>query len=164
MIVTAVAVGTRGDVEPIAELGKEMVERGSDFRILTSPQFRKLVEEKGVTYLRLDTDADHVLQYLVTDYKKSIDFMLGMYKLKNENPRFWEQTKEAIKGSDLVVYGTCGAFARHVAELYGIKCCRVFYSPMDPTNQYSLYTDEYDSKKVLNSYKGIRIGITIMRG
>ncbi len=43
MVITAVAVGTRGDV-------------------------------------KLDTDADHVMQYLVAEYKTSIDFMKGMFK------------------------------------------------------------------------------------
>ena len=36
MVITAVAVGTRGDVNPLAELGEEMIKRGHEFRILTS--------------------------------------------------------------------------------------------------------------------------------
>ena len=57
MIITAVAVGTRGDVEPLAELGKEMIRRGHGFRILTSEAFRPFIENKGVTFIKLDTDA-----------------------------------------------------------------------------------------------------------
>ena len=30
MIITAVAVGTRGDVNPLAELGEEMIKRGHE--------------------------------------------------------------------------------------------------------------------------------------
>ena len=84
MVITAVAVGTRGDVNPLAELGEEMIKRGHEFRILTSEAFRPLIESKGVTYLKLDTEADHVMQYLVAEYKTSIDFMKGMFKLKKE--------------------------------------------------------------------------------
>jgi len=47
MIVTAVAVGTRGDVNPLAELGEEMTKRGHEFRILTSEAFRPLIESKA---------------------------------------------------------------------------------------------------------------------
>lgn len=162
MIVTAVAVGTRGDVNPLAELGEEMTKRGHEFRILTSEAFRPLIESKGVTFLRLDTDADHVMKYMVTDYKTSFDFVNGLFKLKKENPRFMEQTIEAIKGSDLVMYGTCSAFARHAAEYLGIKCARYFYSPMDPTRQYSLYTDDFNSEKVLKSYDGLPDGMSLM--
>ena len=162
MVITAVAVGTRGDVNPLAELGVEMIKRGHEFRILTHEAFRTLIENKGVTYFKLDTDADHVMQYLVAEYKTSMDFMRGMFKLKKENPGFMEQTISAIRGSDLVMYGTCGAFAYHAAESLGIPCARVFYSPMDPTRQYSLYSDEYDSEKVLKSYNGLPEGMNLM--
>ena len=162
MVITAVAVGTRGDVNPLVELGEEMIKRGHEFRILTSEAFRPLIESKGVTYLKLDTDADHVMQYLVAEYKTSIDFMKGMFKLKKENPGFMEQTVSAIRGSDLVMYGTCGAFAYHAAECLKIPCARVFYSPMDPTRQYSLYSDDYDSEKVLKSYDGLPEGMNLM--
>jgi len=162
MIITAVAVGTRGDVNPLAELGEEMIRRGHGFRILTSEAFRTLIESKGVTFIKLDTDADHVMKYLVTDYKTSLDFAKGMFRLKKENPGFMEQTLNAIKGSDLVMYGTCAAFARHAAEYLNIPCARIFYSPMDPTRQYSLYSDEYDSDKVLKSYDGLPQGMSLM--
>ena len=162
MIITAVAVGTRGDVNPLAELGEEMIRRGHAFRILTSEAFRPLIESKGITFIKLDTDADHVLKYLVTDYKTSLDFVRGMFRLKKENPEFMKQTLGAIEGSDLVMYGTCAAFARHAAEALDISCARVFYSPMDPTRQYSLYSDEYDTDKVLKSYNGLSQGMNLM--
>ena len=162
MIITAVAVGTRGDVNPLAELGEEMIRRGHEFRILTSEAFRSLIENKGVTFIKLDTDADHVMKYLVTDYKTSLDFVRGMFRLKKENPGFMEQTIGAIKGSDLVMYGTCAAFARHAAEALGIPCARVFYSPMDPTRRYSLYSEEYDTDQVLKSYNGLPQGMNLM--
>ncbi len=162
MIITAVAVGTRGDINPLVELGEEMIGRGHQFRILTSEAFRQLAESKGVQFFKLDTDADHVMKYLVTDYKTSLDFARGMFRLKKENPAFMEQTLAAIKGSDLVMYGTCAAFARHAAEYLGIPCARVFYSPMDPTRQYSMYTDDYDSEKVLKSYGMLPTGMNLM--
>ena len=162
MVITAVAVGTRGDVDPLAELGKEMIRRGHEFRILTSEAFRPMIEKKGVVFLKLDTDAGHVMKYLVTDYKTDFDFLKGMFRLKKENPKFMKQTMEAVKGSDLVMYGTCAAFARHVAEYYRIPCTRVFYSPMDPTRLYSLYTEEFNSENVLKSYNGRLTGMNFM--
>lgn len=39
MRITAVAVGTRGDVNPLADLGEEMIRRGYDFRILAQESF-----------------------------------------------------------------------------------------------------------------------------
>ena len=40
MRITAVAVGTRGDVNPLVELGAEMVQKGHEFRILAQEEFR----------------------------------------------------------------------------------------------------------------------------
>lgn len=68
MIITAVAVGTRGDVNPLAELGEEMIRRGHEFRILTSETFRSLIEKKGVTFIKLDIDADQSRCIYVRDY------------------------------------------------------------------------------------------------
>lgn len=60
------------------------------------------------------------------------------------------------------MYGTCSAFAYHAAEYLGIPYVRHFYSPMDPTRLYSLYSDEYDSDKVLKSYNGLPTGMNLM--
>lgn len=79
-------------------------------------------------------DGDHIMQYLVTDYKTGLDFLIGLIKLKKENPAFMEQTLEAIKGSELVMYGTSSGFARHAADFLGIRCVRYFYSLYDRTS------------------------------
>ena len=62
MKITAVAVGTRGDVNPLVELGSEMIQKGHEFRILAQEEFRPLIEKKNVTYLHLDGDAGHVMK------------------------------------------------------------------------------------------------------
>lgn len=162
MIITAVAVGTRGDVNPLAELGREMVQRGHEFRILAQEAFRPLIEKKGVRYLHLDGDADKVMKYMVTDYKTGLDFAIGLAKLKKENPRFMDQTIEAVKGSDAVMYGVCSGFARHAAELLAIPCIRYFYSPYDRTKLYSLYTPEHNTRAVAKSYDTITKGMALI--
>ncbi len=162
MRITAVAVGTRGDVNPLAELGSEMVKRGHDFRILAQEDFRSLIEKKNVTYLHLDGDADHVMKYLVTNYRTSLDFLTGLMKLKRENPAFMDQTLEALKGSDVCMYGTCAGFTRDAADKLGIPCIRYFYSPYDRTDQYSLYTVEHGTPAVAKSYDNITGGMPIL--
>ena len=70
MRITAVAVGTRGDVNPLVELGVEMVQKGHEFRILAQEEFRPLIEKKNVTYLHLDGDAGHVSDIRTKEYRK----------------------------------------------------------------------------------------------
>lgn len=162
MKITAVAVGTRGDVNPLVELGAEMIKRGHEFRILAQEEFRPLIEKKQVTYLHLDGDAAHVMKYLVTDYKTSIDFPIGLMKLKRENPAFMEQTLEALAGSDVCMYGTCSGFVRDAADKLGIPCIRYFYSPYDCTDLYSLYSLEHNTPAVGKSYDTITSGMPML--
>lgn len=79
-----------------------------------------------MTYLHLDGDAGHVMKYLVTDYKNSMDFMIGLMKLKKENPLFMEQTLQALEGSDVCMYGTCSGFVRDAADKIGIPKVKSF--------------------------------------
>lgn len=60
MRITAVTVGTMGNVNPLAELGAEMTRRGRDFRILTQEGFQPLIKGKGVQYLHLDGDKEYI--------------------------------------------------------------------------------------------------------
>lgn len=162
MRITAVAVGTRGDVNPLAELGEEMVKRGHEFRILAQEEFRPLIEKKNVTYLHLSGDAQHVMKYLVTDYKSSADFLIGLMKLKKENPTFMEETLQALEGSDVCMYGTCSGFVRDAADKLGIPCIRYFYSPYDRTDMYSLYSVEHNTPAVAKSYDNITGGMPML--
>lgn len=162
MKITAVAVGTRGDVNPLVELGAEMINRGHEFRILAQEEFRPLIEKKNVTYLHLDGDAAHVMQYLVTDYKNSADFFFGLLKLKRENPRFMDQTMQALAGSDACLYGTCSGFVRDAADKLNIPCIRYFYSPYDRTDLYSLYSLEHNTPAVAKSYDAITGGMPML--
>lgn len=162
MKITAVAVGTRGDVNPLVELGAEMINRGHEFRILAQEEFRPLIEKKNVTYLHLDGDAAHVMQYLVTDYKNSADFFFGLLKLKRENPHFMDQTMQALAGSDVCLYGTCSGFVRDAADKLNIPCIRYFYSPYDRTDLYSLYSLEHNTPAVAKSYDAITGGMPML--
>ena len=60
------------------------------------------------------------MKYLVTDYKNSMDFMIGLMKLKRENPLFMKQILQALEGSDVCMYGTCSGFVRDTADKLGI--------------------------------------------
>ncbi|MBR1930465.1 MAG: glycosyltransferase family 1 protein [Lachnospiraceae bacterium] len=162
MKITAVSVGTRGDVQPLIELGVELRGRGHDFRVAALEKFRPLAEEKHVPFLHLDGDADRVMQLLVTDYVTSADFMNGCKTLYRETPRFMDTLMEAIEGSDLVLYGILSGFARHVCDYYGIPCARYFYSPFDRTNLYSLYTVKHDHPLVGMSYAMIEPGMNLL--
>lgn len=162
MKITAVSVGTRGDIQPLIELGVEMIGRGHDFRVAGLEKFRGLAEEKKVPFVHLEGDADRVMKLLVTDYVHDMDFIKGCKTLYRETPQFMESLLEAVQGSDVVMYGTLSGFARHVCDLLKIPCVRYFYSPFDRTNQYSLYSTKHNRASVGRSYGMIEPGMNLL--
>lgn len=141
MKITAVAVGTRGDTAPFIELGRELIARGHDFRLAAFEDFHQLADAAGAPYFHLDGSAEYLTQVLVTEYVKPADFIPGCVKLYQSASGAVDQMAEAVRGSDLVLYGMLAGFVRSACERYGIPAVRVFFSPFDATNQYSLYTN-----------------------
>lgn len=54
MKITAVSIGTSGDVEPLIELGVQMISRGHEFRVAAMEKFRDLSESRNVPFIHLD--------------------------------------------------------------------------------------------------------------
>lgn len=162
MKIIAVSVGTRGDVQPLIELGEEMIRRGHDFSVMAYEAFRPLCEAKAVPYIHMDGEADRLMQLLVTEYKSDMDFMSGCRTLYRENPDFMDQVEAAIRGADVVMYGTCSGLVRHVCDYLHIPCIRYFYSPMDRTDQYSLYDVRHNCSAVGRSYGMIEPGMNML--
>lgn len=162
MKLTAVSVGTRGDVEPLIELGVEMNRRGHEFRVAAMEKYRPLCEARCVPFIHLDGDADYFTKLLVTDYKKSTDFVTGYEAFYKSVPAIFDQIADAVKGQDAAFYGTCSFFVRSAADLYHVPVVRYFYSPFDKTNQYSLYSSKHNSFTVGLGYLDEELGMNLI--
>lgn len=156
------SVGTRGDVEPLIELGVEMIRRGHQFRVAAMDHFRPLCEARGVPFVHLDGDADYFMKLMVTDYVKSTDFLTGYKAFYESVPGIYDQIADAVRGQDAVFYGICSFFVRSAADLYNVPCIRYFYSPFDKTNQYSLYSSKHNSFTVGLGYLDEELGMNLI--
>lgn len=162
MKLTAFSVGTRGDVEPLIELGVEMIRRGHEFRVAAMDAFEPLCIERHVPFVHLDGDADYFTKLMVTDYRTSKDFITGYEQFYAGVPGIFDEIADAVKGQDAVFYGTCSFFVRSAADYYHVPCIRYFYSPFDRTNQYSLYTSRHHSFTVGLTYTGEEFGMNYL--
>ena len=61
MKITILTLGTRGDVQPYAVLGKALAERGHSVILSTAKNFRELVESYGIGFHPIDTDYEKLL-------------------------------------------------------------------------------------------------------
>lgn len=102
------------------------------------------------------------MKLMVTDYKKSTDFVTGYEKFYKSVPKIFDQIADAVKGQDAVFYGTCSFFVRSAADLYHVPCIRYFYSPFDKTNQYSLYSNKHNSFTVGLGYLDEELGMNLI--
>lgn len=61
MKITILTLGTRGDVQPYAVLGKALSERGHEVVLSTAKNFRELVESYGIGFHPIDADYEKLL-------------------------------------------------------------------------------------------------------
>ena len=150
MLITAIAAGSRGDVQPFVNLGREMRRRGHRFRVCCLPRFQGYVEESGLEFAPLEFDGGMMMRALLSECKDGMAYLNGMKALWRDAPRPMEQVCEAIRGSDAVLYILLGGFVHHACEAAGIPCARCMFYPFDRTDTCSMMMPELKPGSPLN--------------
>ena len=152
MIITVIAAGSRGDVEPFVNLGVEMRKRGHCFRVCCLPKFKAYVEENGLVFFPLDFDGDYMMRALLSECKDGMAYLDGCKELYHRNPEMMDEVYAAAEGADLVLYILLGGFVHHVCEYLKIPCVRSFFYPFDKTRQFSMMMPELKENSFLNGF------------
>ena len=84
MRITAITLGSYGDIMPFVILGKELINRGYEYRIATFENYKDIIEKNGMTFLRISGDADEMVGLLLgnsnntcSEGMNGIGFLLG---------------------------------------------------------------------------------------
>jgi UDP:flavonoid glycosyltransferase YjiC (YdhE family) len=127
--------GTRGDVEPCAAVGLELLRRGHDVRMAVPPNLIGFVESAGLAAAAYGPDSEAQLEE---------DFFHGFWKIQNPMSlvrkgvdylaQGWAEMGITLtslaEGADLVLTGqTYQAVAANVAEYYDIPFAALHYLP-----------------------------------
>ncbi|MFY9767281.1 MAG: glycosyltransferase [Mycobacterium sp.] len=127
--------GTRGDVEPCAAVGLELLRRGHDVRMAVPPNLIGFVESAGLPAVAYGPDSEAQLEE---------DFFHGFWKIQNPMSlvrkgvdylaQGWAEMGTTLtslaEGADLVLTGqTYQAVAANVAEYYHIPFAALHYLP-----------------------------------
>lgn len=126
--------GSRGDVEPQAALGRELLRRGHDVRIAVPPDLCGLVESAGVTAVAYGPDTRDVLFGKKTNPVRLLSTSRGYFS------RTWEQMGATLAsltdGTDLLVTAVAQqGLAANVAEYQGIPLTTLHYLPARTNGQ-----------------------------
>ena len=142
MKITIIAIGSRGDVQPLLALGLGLKSKGHDVAIATHALFEDVVHSNGLGFFLIKADP-----------KKTLESRDGQEALKNgSNPiRSWIDFSRMVRpsfiqtgldclnaceGSDLIVYSPFSTFfALHVAEKLNIPGVAAYLAPAHPTTQ-----------------------------
>jgi UDP:flavonoid glycosyltransferase YjiC (YdhE family) len=139
--------GSRGDVEPCAAIGRELLRRGHDVRMAVAPDLVGFVESAGLAAVAYglptrpwqDVHRDF-LAHLFPNFWKIRDLI----RLGREDWELFTQCRKEIsttltslaEGADLLLTGVLGAdVAANVAEYYDIPLAALHFSPWRANGQ-----------------------------
>ncbi|MGA9679357.1 MAG: glycosyltransferase [Mycobacterium sp.] len=138
--------GTRGDVEPCAAIGRELLRRGHDVRMAVAPDLVRFVESVGLAAVACGPDPrtwQDLHRDLLTHLRKFWKIQ-DLIRLRREDfelfTQCWEELSTALMsladGADLLLTGVIAEqTAANVAEYYDIPLATPHTFPMRPNGQ-----------------------------
>jgi len=129
MRITIVAIGGRGDVQPLVALGAGLRRTGRyEISIVTSDDFDGLVGKEGLEFISLGMNAQELLMTEAAwDVLESgHNFLQGMWRIIRMMKPILEQimdsTWQACQGTDAIIFSALGVGAYHIAEKQRVPC------------------------------------------
>ena len=136
--------GSRGDIEPCAAVGRELMRRGHEVRMAVPPNLVGFVESAGLAAVAYGPDSQTALDAaFVRNLLK--DFPRNLWRIRNLI-RSWRETRELVTrcweemsttltsladGADLLFTGLIfEKLAANVAEYYDIPLATLHYFPV----------------------------------
>ena len=133
--------GTRGDVEPCAAVGLELLRRGHEVRIAVPPNLIGFVESAGLAAVAYGPDIEPLLKEdAYREFWKIQNSIKLLSDGMEELRRAWAEMATTLAsladGADLLVTGMMQqGIADNVAEYYGIPLAALHYFPARVNSQ-----------------------------
>jgi UDP:flavonoid glycosyltransferase YjiC (YdhE family) len=138
MKVVLAAHGTRGDVEPCAAMGLELLRRGHEVRMAVPPNLVDFVESAGLGAVGYGPDSDKQVNALADFHHHVFTLQNPVNLVRDVRELFvegWAQMSTTLTsladGADLLVTGqTYHGVVANVAEYYDIPCAALHHMPI----------------------------------
>lgn len=149
MIFALASYGTRGDIEPSAAVGRELLHRGHEVRMAVPPEQVSFVESAGLAAVPYGPEVkyflnEEFLRNMWRDFLRSAWTLRGPVKVVRRvwEPiiRYWGEVSTTLTsladGADLLSTGlNFEQAAANVAEYYGIPLAALHHFPMRVNSQ-----------------------------
>lgn len=146
MKVVLAAHGTRGDVEPCAAVGLELLRRGHEVHLAVPPNLTRFVESAGLAAVGYGPDSQEQVNVLADFHHHALRPQNPMNLVRDSRQLFvegWAQMSTALAsvadGADLLVTGqTYHGVVANVAEYYDIPVAAIHHMPICVNGQLAL--------------------------
>lgn len=140
------AYGSRGDVEPCAAAGRELLRRGHDVRMATSPDKLWFVESAGLTAIAYGPDTRERLDSAENFVRKVANPIAALPEVMEHLTRVWAEKIATLaslaRGADLLLAGINEQeLAATVAEYCGIPLAALHTFPARVLSSGVLYSN-----------------------
>lgn len=144
MRITFLALGSRGDVQPLLALAVGLQRTGRHRICFAAPDnFEPLVREYQLDFFPLGINAEHLIgtRNLATGIESGRNFLLWFMQIlraiKPMLASLMERTWLSCKDAETIVFSTIGIGAYHVAEKVSVPCFMATTVPgLAPTRAY----------------------------
>ncbi|HSG24959.1 MAG TPA: glycosyltransferase [Anaerolineales bacterium] len=142
MIITLIATGSRGDVQPYVALAKGLHQAGHTVRFFTHQNFESLVVPHQLKFWPLEVDVQQIAQ--TEEMRQQVaggNFLKLMSQMAKEAKRAAVLAAEggvaACQGTDLILGGMGGVFnGLALAEKFNLPFLQAYLVPFSPTQEF----------------------------
>lgn len=143
---TILALGSRGDVQPIVALGRGLADAGYTVRMVTMRNFEAIVRQQGLDFLPVDGDAQALTNAMINDGGRTRGLNLfqmarGIMTTFGALVESYHQafTDEALRDSDAILCQLPGGFYGYdLAEALGVPYFALSVIPQEITSAYPI--------------------------
>ncbi|MGB0911343.1 MAG: glycosyltransferase [Nitrospirales bacterium] len=132
MKVLLLAIGSYGDILPLAGLAREFLNRGHQVTLFTNPYFAKVIQHTGVEFFPVGTTEEYLT--FINNSKLWHPYQGAKVVLEHVGPALLRETYHAmlphiIHGSTILISSCLGWAARLLQETQGIPHVSAYYAP-----------------------------------
>lgn len=140
-------LGTRGDIEPCAAIGRELQRRGHDVRMAVPPNYVGFIESAGLAAVAHGPDQVRQNADIARKYGTTPNPVVMAWEIFRDITQLWPELGTALTsladGADLLLTDASEqGLAANVAEYYDIPQAAMHIYPIAPGETHSSLTKE----------------------
>jgi sterol 3beta-glucosyltransferase len=142
MRIAVLALGSRGDVQPLIALAVSLAKRGHDVRLVTHDNFAEIAAGRGVAFEAVTGDLRVVLsgadgKRMTASGRNRLTALAAMRAIARQARDWWIQLRDLSAGAEMLVSSaTTFAIAASLAECRDVAWVRTNITPVAPTADF----------------------------